>query len=82
MRASLTHSVAVLVFLLTTHVVCAHAEDGSAAWLRYAPIPDAAQYARLPSRLSVTVTTASSVRFAQRATLSVSSLIWVGGPAV
>jgi alpha-glucuronidase len=53
MRASLTHSVAVLVFLLTTHVVCAHAEDGSAAWLRYAPIPDAAQYARLPSRLVV-----------------------------
>lgn len=53
MRASLTRSVAALAILLTTHVVRAHAEDGSAAWLRYAPIPNAAQYAQLPSRIVV-----------------------------
>ena len=29
------------------------AEDGSAAWLRYAAIPNAAQYSFLPSRISV-----------------------------
>src|SRR6202035_5293991 len=30
-----------------------HAEDGSAAWLRYAPIPNAARYANVPSRIVV-----------------------------
>ena len=32
---------------------CARAEDGSAAWLRYAPLKNPAQYRTLPSRIAV-----------------------------
>ena len=48
---SLTRSAAGVALLLAAAwgsmgAATAHAEDGSAAWLRYAPIPDAARYAR------------------------------------
>jgi len=42
------------VALLVATAAAAHAEDGSAAWLRYAPISNTAQYRRLPSRIAFT----------------------------
>jgi alpha-glucuronidase len=42
-----------LSLLLVLASVPILAEDGSAAWLRYAPVPNAAQYSFLPSAISV-----------------------------
>lgn len=46
-------SVAGAALLPATLGVTARAEDGSVAWLRYAPIPKAAQYRDVPSRIVV-----------------------------
>jgi alpha-glucuronidase len=40
-----------LVLLAVVAARPAHAEDGSAAWLRYAPIPNPAQYGAIPSAI-------------------------------
>src|SRR6476660_1456196 len=42
-----------LFLICTFYVANAHAEDGSAAWLRYAPIQNAALYSALPSDIVV-----------------------------
>ena len=44
---------AALAFMLLLLPACLHAEDGSAAWLRYAPISNPGQYHALPSRIAV-----------------------------
>ncbi len=44
---------ALAVFTLGVASLSLHAEDGSAAWLRYAPIPNAARYANIPSRIVI-----------------------------
>ena len=44
---------AVTALMLAALSTAACAEDGSAAWLRYAPIPAASRYANLPSRIVV-----------------------------
>jgi alpha-glucuronidase len=40
-----------LVFMLAPITI--HAEDGSAAWLRYAPVSNVKEYQDLPSRILV-----------------------------
>ena len=51
----------VAVFAIAAAIQSApsHAEDGSAAWLRYAPIPHAARYANVPSHIIVAGESAS-----------------------
>ena len=44
-------SVAGLALLFAVSVVVAPAEDGSAAWLRYTPVPHPEMYRELPSRI-------------------------------
>jgi alpha-glucuronidase len=45
--------VAGVVLAVVTLVATMNAEDGSAAWLRYAPISNPAQYSFLPSRITI-----------------------------
>ena len=42
-----------LLLLSIAAIVSAQAEDGSQAWLRYAPITDTARYASLPNKIVV-----------------------------
>jgi alpha-glucuronidase len=42
-----------IVFAVTMMASAAYAEDGSAAWLRYAPITNPAQYSNIPSTIVV-----------------------------
>ena len=44
---------AALILVLALAPMLSHAEDGSAAWLRYAPIPHPEMYTDLPSRIVV-----------------------------
>ena len=53
-RASMTViSKLVCLAILLVAAITARAEDGSAAWLRYAPVSNASTYANLPSRIVV-----------------------------
>lgn len=54
---------------------CAHAEDGSAAWLRYAPVKNAAQYRTLPSRIAVTGDTPAEQTAAKELQRGLSSML-------
>lgn len=52
-RLSTCMKIAAAMVTYATALLAAHAEDGSAAWLRYAPVRNAAQYRGLPSRIAV-----------------------------
>lgn len=61
--------------LLFAAAVNARAEDGSAAWLRYAPISDPTMYKRLPSRIVVLGNSPSEVAAAQELQHGLSSML-------
>ena len=54
------HTLAVLTCGAAIVAPSLRAEDGSAAWLRYAPIPNTALYASLPSRILIVGSSPSS----------------------
>lgn len=63
-------------FLLCAAVVpCARAEDGSAAWLRYAHVENAAQHRTLPSRIVVTGDTPAEQSAARELQRGLSSML-------
>jgi alpha-glucuronidase len=56
-----------LLYALALLLGIARAEDGSQAWLRYAPIPDASSYLAVPSQLvALNVTNGSPIYSAQQ----------------
>ena len=64
-----------IAFAALTLAVAAHAEDGSVAWLRYAPIPHAARYANVPSRIIVLGSNASDDVAAEELRRGLSSIL-------
>ncbi len=65
------------VFIIATAMgaVPLSAEDGSAAWLRYAPIPNAARYANVPSHIVVAGESASEKAAAAELERGLSSML-------
>ena len=61
--------------LLFAAGVGAHAEDGSAAWLRYAPIPHPEMYKDLPSQIIVYGSTATDIAIGTELQRGLSSLL-------
>ncbi len=68
-------SVAGVALLFAVGATSAHAEDASAAWLRYAPVSNAQAYAELPSRIFVRGNTPIDVEAANELKRGLSALL-------